>query len=95
MARAMETASVSASRVTATAPPTRSCQMSGEKVGTDSGGSEDGSAPTVVMVVTPICWNAIPSRLPPSMATIMYGQRGKKRRTVTPNNRVNRATVVM
>ena len=94
MARAIETASVRASRVTATAPLNRSRRLSIDRVGIDSGGSTEGSAPTVLMVLTPTCCRMMPSTLPPSMAMIIYGQRGRKRRTSTPINSVARETVV-
>ena len=71
MARAMETASVRANRVTATAPLNSSRRFSRERSGIDRGGRLAGKAPTVLMPWTPDTWKATPNRLPPTMATIM------------------------
>ena len=96
-ARAIATASVRPITATAAAGNSSTCSVAGDRSGSDSGGSAPGSAPTVSMRVraAPSQWfSATATRLPASMATIMYGQRGARRRASMPAASVTRPTSV-
>ncbi len=93
----METASVRAKRVTASAAGASSRRVCREKSGIDRGGSAAGSAPTVRMAVTDspkAAFSPSAARLPATMAMIMYGSRGRKRRAAIPVSSVTSPTAV-
>ncbi len=58
-------------------------QRAGSKLGMESGGKCEGSEPTVA-TSPPAALNAMPARLPATMATIMKGMRGRKCLTAMP-----------
>ncbi len=93
----MDTASVSANRVTASAAGARALIVSSDRSGADSGGSEAGKAPTVPIPVSAwpmVAFSTIDAPLPTSMATIIYGTRGKSLLVAIPVNRVTAPTAV-
>ena len=97
MARAIDTASVSASSATATAIGSSCSMRPGERSGIDSGGRPIESAPMLAMPVADspkTRFSASARRLPASIAAIMCGTRGIQRRVATLASTVATATAV-
>ena len=93
----MDTASVSANSVTASADGARWRILSSVNDGADNGGRLAGSAPTVAMLVTSAPnhqSSSTANKLPPTIAAIMYGMRGSQRLTAIPMTSVATATAV-
>ena len=97
MARAIDTASVRASKATAAAMGAIWRKASSEKSGRENGGKPMLKAPMLAMPVlaAPSRWlSASATRLPTTMPTIMWGRRGTQRLAATQASTVTTATLV-
>ena len=87
MARPMDTACVSDSTVTATAPPASDCKVSMDRSGNDSGGRLPAMAPSMRMPLrsapSSACSNA-PTTQPTKVALRMAGTRRSQQRDAMP-----------
>ena len=94
-ARAIDTTSLSAEIATASAVGMSMLQVCGSKLGADSGGKLDGSAPTVVTEPGLQRLRTAATKPPVTIARIMKGTRGRKRRAAMPLSSVANATTVV